>query len=140
MNSRILIPVDDSETTEKAVRGFLENRTRFPDRITLLHVLVDSLSYKMIPDFQLDSVRQRAQEAGRALLERFAQRFRDAGFNPELRLESGDPVAVLKRIDAEEDIFLLVMARHDAGEVSDVLFGSVTNASLHKVRCPMLLF
>ncbi|ORJ59235.1 universal stress protein [Geothermobacter hydrogeniphilus] len=141
MNARILIPVDDSETTEKAISGFLGNRTRFPDRITLLHVLEDKLSYRAIPEPQLASIRERAREAGYKFLEKFAERFREAGFNPELRLEEGDPIAVIKKIDAEEEIFLLVMARHEGGgEVSDILFGSITNAAMHKVNCPMLLF
>ncbi|TYO94905.1 nucleotide-binding universal stress UspA family protein [Geothermobacter ehrlichii] len=141
MNARILIPIDDSETTEKAVSGFLGNRTRFPDRVTLLHVLEDKLSYRGIPEAHLASIRERARQAGQRFLEQMAERFRKAGFNPELRLESGDPVAVIKKIDAEEEIFLLVMARHEGGgEVSDILFGSVTNAVMHKVKCPMLLF
>lgn len=140
MNARILLPVDDSETTEKAVRGFLNNRTDFPDRVTLLHVLEDKLAYRMIPEAQRESIRERSRVVGQQLLERFREQFKAAGFNPELRLETGDPVAVIKRIDAEEEVFLLVMARHRASEVSDVLFGSVTNAVMHKVKSPMLLF
>jgi len=140
MDARILIPVDNSKTTEKVIKGFIGNRTRFPDRITLLHVLEDKLTYRAIPEPQLESIRERSREAGNKLLERFAEQFRAAGFHPETRLETGDPVTVIRKIDAEEDIFLLVMARHKKGEVSDVLFGSVTNASMHKVKCPMLLF
>lgn len=141
MDARILIPVDDSPTTEKAVSGFLKNRTRFPDRVTLLHVLEDKLSYRAIPEAQLESIRARAREQGHKLLERFAERFRTADFHPELRLEQGDPIRVLKKIDAEEEIFLLIMARHESGgEMTDILFDSVTNAAMHKVKCPMLLF
>lgn len=140
MEARILIPVDNSKTTEKAIKGFIGNRTRFPDRITLLHVLDDKLSYRAISGPQIESIRERARDAGHKLLERYVEQFRAAGFHPEVRLETGDPISVIKKIDAEEDIFLLVMARHKKGEVSDVLFGSVTNASMHKVKCPMLLF
>jgi C4-dicarboxylate transporter DctM subunit len=35
---------------------------------------------------------------------------------------------------------LLVLGRRTAKEVRDVLFGSVTNHALHRVRCPVLLF
>ncbi|MDY0261315.1 MULTISPECIES: universal stress protein [Syntrophotalea] len=33
-----------------------------------------------------------------------------------------------------------MLGRRTAGEVRDVLFGSVTNHALHRVRCPVLLF
>jgi len=140
MNARILIPVDDTETTEKAISGFLRNQTHFADRLTLLHVLDDKLAYRMIPPEQITMIQDRSRKAAEQMLTRFSERFKAAGFHPELRTESGDPVTVIKRIVTEEEIFLLVMARHKAGEVSDVLFGSMTNALMHKVNCPMLLF
>lgn len=140
MSGRILIPVDHSETTERAVASFLAKRESFPDRITLLHVLANSLDYRAIPEPQLQLIREQSREGAQKLLERFGQRFEAAGLHPELRLEKGDPVTVIKRLDAAGDISLLVMARHDAGEVSDVMFGSVTNALMHKVMAPMLLY
>jgi nucleotide-binding universal stress UspA family protein len=140
MRERILLPVDNSATTELAVSRFLADRENFSDRITLLHVLEDQLDYHAIPELQLKFIREQAHEAGWKLLERFGQRFEEAGFNPELRLEKGDAVAVIQRLDGEGVIFLLVMARHDASEISDVLFGSVTSALMHKVKCPMLLY
>ncbi|WP_020678336.1 universal stress protein [Geopsychrobacter electrodiphilus] len=140
MNARILIPVDDTETTEKAISGFLRNQTHFADSVILLHVLEDKLAYRMIPPEQIKMIQERSRQAAQQMLEHFSERFKAAGFHPELRIKSGDPIAVIRRIITEEEIFLLVMARHKAGEVSDVLFGSVTNALMHKVNCPMLLF
>lgn len=140
MSAQILIPVDNSETTERAVSSFLARHKGFSGPVILLHVLADSLDYRAIPAPQLELVREQSREAGEKLLARFGQRFAEAGFEPELRLEHGDPVTLVRRLDAAGAISLLVMARHGASEARDVLFGSVTNALIHRVTCPMLLY
>lgn len=140
MQAQILIPLDNSATSEKVIDGFLAQADSFSAPLALLHVLEDNLSYRAIPELQLKLIREQSRQAGQELLERCATRFKSAGFQVQLRLESGDPVQVIKRLDAEGAIALLVMARHGVGEVTDVLFGSVTNALMHKVKCPMLLY
>lgn len=140
MPNRILIPIDGSPAAAKTVTAVLENRNRFQQPITLLHVVdVDKLAYRMIPDFQVGMVRDRAMAAGQALLDRFAADFRASGLQFELRLEQGSPRQVIERIANDEQFSLLIIARRDTGEIRDVLFGSVANYVLHHVRCPVLL-
>lgn len=140
MKAQILIPLDNSATSAKVIRCFLAQAHNFSAPFTLLHVVEDNLSYRAIPEPQLKLIREQSRQAGRELLERYAMRFNEAGFRPQLLLESGDPVQVIKRLDTEGSIALLVMARQGTGEVSEVLFGSVANALLHKIKCPMLLY
>jgi len=140
MPNKILIPIDGSPAAEKTIHAVLENRTRFQQPITLLHVVdVDKLAYRMIPDFQVEMVRERAINAGQTLLDRFASTFREAGLQVEPRLEQGSARRVIGRIANDEQFSLLIIARRDTGEIRDVLFGSVANYVLHHVRCPVLL-
>ena len=141
MNPKILIPVDDSPTSLKTIDAVIEQRERFPQRLTLLHVVNDQLAYRMIPDFQVEMVKENARKAGQLHLEKIAQRLRDAGFELELRLEFGSPRRVIPQLANDEDFQLLVIGRHaGGGEIRDVLFGSVANYVLHNVKCPVLLF
>jgi nucleotide-binding universal stress UspA family protein len=95
----------------------------------------------MIPDFQLEMVRENARKAGQALLEKQAAILRAAGFETELLLELGSPRQEIPRIANEQGFQLLVIGRHaGTGEIRDVLFGSVANYVLHNVHCPVLLF
>ncbi|PLX84674.1 MAG: universal stress protein [Desulfuromonas sp.] len=138
---KILVPVDGSETSQKTIEAIIAQKERFPPRLSLLHVVDLRLAYRMIPEFQLEMVRENARKAGLALLEKQSDLFRRAGFDVELLLELGSPREEIPRIANERGFQLLVIGRHaDTGEIRDVLFGSVANYVLHNVKCPVLLF
>lgn len=141
MTPKILIPVNDTPTTQKTLEDFIGYWQRFPAKVTLLHVINDQLAYRMIPDFQVEMVRENAEKAARQRVGEMAEKLRKAGFEVELRLEFGAPRRVIPRFANEEDFRLLVIGRKTgSGEIRDVVFGSVANYVLHNVKCPVLLF
>jgi nucleotide-binding universal stress UspA family protein len=140
MSVKILIPVNGSEAAMHAVDSVLRYRDKFPLPVTLLHVVdVDKLAYRMIPDFQVEMVRERAQEAGQVLLNKIAEQFSAAGVEAIARIELGSPREAICRVANDEEFDLVIIGRHGMGEVRDVLFGSVANHVMHKVTCPVLL-
>ena len=141
MDPRILIPVDDSSTARATIDYIIDQRTRFPRSLDLLHVINEKqLAYRMIPEFQLEMVRENARKAGNKLLDRYRTRLEDAGFSCHLTLETGEPRLIITQIANDQQFELLVIGRHEGGgEIRDVLFGSVANYVLHNVRCPVLL-
>lgn len=140
METKILIPVNDSPTTEQTIVDVITYKEKFPNQLVLLHVINDQLAYRMIPDFQIEMVRENAEKAARLRLEMLAKKLREAGFEVELRLEFGAPRQVIPRIANDEEFQLLVIGRKTGGgEIRDVLFGSVANYVLHNVKCPVLL-
>ncbi len=141
MAPRILIPINDSPTSHKTIEDIISNRERFDARLVLLHVINDQLAYRMIPDFQIEMVRENAMRAATERMEKLADRLGDAGLEVELRIEFGMPRRLIPQIANNEDFQLLVLGRRSGrGEIRDVLFGSVANYVLHNVRCPVLLF
>ncbi len=141
MDPKILIPVDDSATSQKTIEAVIEQKERFPKKITLLHVVNDQLAYRMIPDFQVEMVRENAGKAGKAKQDKIAAQLQEVGFETDLRLEYGSPRRVIPQIANDEEFQLLVIGRNTgSGEIRDVLFGSVANFVLHNVKCPVLLF
>ncbi len=141
MDTKILIPVNDSPTTQQTIEDIITYKNKFPSQLVLLHVINDQLAYRMIPDFQIEMVRENAEKAAQQRLEVLAKKLREAGFNIELRLEFGAPRRVIPQIANEEEFQLLVIGRKvKSGEIRDVLFGSVANYVLHNVECPVLLF
>ncbi len=141
METKILIPVNDSPTTQRTIEDIITYKEKFPQKLVLLHVINDQLAYRMIPDFQIEMVRENAEKAAQQRLEVLAKKLRQAGFNIELRLEFGAPRRVIPQIANKEEFQLLVIGRKvKSGEIRDVLFGSVANYVLHNVECPVLLF
>jgi nucleotide-binding universal stress UspA family protein len=141
MDVKILVPVNASKTSERTLTAIAANRHRFPAPLTLLHVVdLDRLAYRMIPDFQLNMIREHARKAGELLLQQLAQPLRAATLEVITRLEIGTPREVIPHIANDENYQLLIIGRRGSGEIRDVLFGSVANHVLHHARCPVLLF
>lgn len=141
MAARILVPINDSPTTHKTIADIISNRERFGARLVLLHVINDQLAYRMIPDFQIEMVRENAMQAASDRMGKLAGQLREEGLEVELRIEFGMPRRLIPQIANNEDFQLLVLGRRSGrGEIRDVLFGSVANYVLHNVRCPVLLF
>lgn len=142
MEPKILVPVDDSATAHATIDSIISLKNRFPRTITLLYVInQEQLAYRMIPDFQVEMVKENAQKAGRVLLDKFIGTLSSEGFTPETILEVGVPRTVITDTANDGGYNLIVIGRHEGGgQIRDVLFGSVANYVLHNVRCPVLLF
>ena len=142
METKILIPVDGSNTAGRTLEKIIALKQRFPKQLTLLHVVdVDKLAYRMIPDFQIDMIRENAGKAGQLVLEERARTLEDVGFTVDARLEFGSPRQTICKVANDEAFQLMIIGRREStGEIRDVLFGSVANYVLHNVACPVLLF
>lgn len=142
MEDKILVPVDGSKTADRTLEKIIALKERFPPQLTLLHVVdLDKLTYRMIPDFQLNMIRENAGKAGQNVLDGRAALLEQAGFTVLARLEFGDPRRIICRVANEEGFQLAIIGRREStGEIRDVLFGSVANYVLHNVACPVLLF
>ena len=142
METKILVPVDGSTTSGRTLEKIISLKERFPEQLTLLHVVdIDKLAYRMIPDFQIDMVRENAGRAGQQVLDERSASLEEAGFAVEARLEFGSPRQTICKVANEEGFQLMVIGRREStGEIRDVLFGSIANYVLHNVTCPVLLF
>ncbi len=138
---KILVPIRDGRTSEATLNNIIAHKDQFTAPITLLHVVnVKVMDYRMIPDFQIEMIRQQAAKAGQKLLDEKTAYLKSAGVEVTPRLEHGYPRDVICSIANNEEFSLLVIGRHERGELRDVLLGSVSNYVLHKVKCPVLLF
>ncbi|MFO7983313.1 MAG: universal stress protein [Desulfuromonadales bacterium] len=140
MPDKILVPIDNSGTSRQTVSTLIRHKERLTLPVTLLHVVdIERLAYRMIPDFQVSMIKEKADAAARQFLDEQGRTFADAGIEVELRLEEGSPRSTIVHIANEEEYRLLIIGRHTMGEIRDVLFGSVANHIMHKVHCPVLL-
>lgn len=138
---KILVPIRDGNTSDKTLNQIVAHKNRFQVPITLLHVVnINKMNYRMIPDFQIEMIKKHATAAGQKLLDEKTALLRSAGLDVIPRLEHGFPRETICSIANSEDFSLLVIGRHERGEIRDVLLGSVSNYVLHKVKCPVLLF
>lgn len=140
MDRKILVPVDGSAAADRMIEAIIGRKTQFRTPLTVLHVInVEKLAYRMIPDLQLEMIRESACKSGEHLLQEQVARFLAAGMACVARLEFGSPRETICRIANKEGFDLVILGRRGMGEIRDVLFGAVANHVLHHVRCPVLL-
>ena len=141
MSPRILIPVDESPTSQHTIDAIIANRELMPSRVYLLHVVDVHLIQRLVPDIQKNMIYEASEKAGKRLLDKLAERFYDAGFEPQLLLELGTPEGAILKVVEELDIQLLIIGRHPGGGgFRDIMFGSVANFVIRSIKCPVLLF
>ncbi|MBB5022812.1 universal stress protein [Desulfurispira natronophila] len=138
---KILVPVDNSDTARRTISMIVANRDQFPSELTLLYVInMQKLTYRMIPDFQVDMIGENARKSGEAMLHGYRDILARSGIEAHTRLELGSPREIISRTANEENFQMVIIGRRGRSEIGDVLFGSVANYVLHHVRCPVLLF
>jgi nucleotide-binding universal stress UspA family protein len=140
MISRILVPIDESETALRTIGAILANQELFPREILLLHVVDVQPVQRLVPDIQKNMVYEAAEKSGIRILENLAQPFQAAGFEPELLLQLGAPGETILKVAEAEEVQLIIIGRHSGGGgFRDIMFGSVANYVIRAAKCPVLL-
>lgn len=140
MSLRALVCTDGSESSRKteAVALRLAEALRF--ELSLAHALnLQRLDYKMIPDFQVEMIRQGAKRSAEDLLKREAAFLREQGAAVEPRLLVGVPGPAICDFAERERLAMVILGRRGHGDLQDILFGSVSNHVVHHCAVPVLV-
>jgi nucleotide-binding universal stress UspA family protein len=140
----ILVPVDFSKPSIRAVELALPIATRFGARLTLLHVTTtqtglmnDAVMYSIAPSVR--DITERIERDARENLERIRQTIVPHGIDSVAVLREGfPPAAILEQVRASSHD-LVVMGTHGHSGIERVLFGSVTDRVLRQATVPVLV-
>ncbi|MBN2232567.1 MAG: universal stress protein [Deltaproteobacteria bacterium] len=141
MALRILVPVDESLASFRVMNYLIRRREDLQPRVTLVTVIpLSELAYRGIPDFQLEMIKDNALKMGKKTLERHRDEFRQAGISVDILLEKGGaPGDVICALAARESFDMICIAPNSKSEMSQMVFGSVTNHVIYHAPCPVLL-
>ena len=137
--SRILVPIDDSETATTALSWGLFLARRFGADVTVLHVLSLTILghlHFVAPPTKTNRVEHEVEESARTWIRGLLD---ELGGSAEISIAYGEPryeiFAAAKRLDAE----LIVVGSRGSGSVARTVLGSVATAVLRGVSCPVLI-
>jgi nucleotide-binding universal stress UspA family protein len=140
MISRMLVPVDGSEQSRKALEFAADLASRYKAEMFLIHVTqpmvaddVFALGAVAIPvNASLDEL----DEVGQKVLQAAADIVVAAGLKaPTTELSHGDPGRQIVSYAEEQKIDLIVMGTRALGSLSSLLIGSVSHKVNHKAPC-----
>ena len=138
---KILLAVDGSEISLRAVRSLIDHVQWFADKPTV-HLLA---VHPPIP------VGLATQHVGQAALERYyreegetmlaaARQLLEAALLPHTpHIHVGEPAAIIVRLAGELGCDLICMGSHGHGVLQNAILGSVATRVLHLARVPVLL-
>jgi len=156
MIKSILVPVDGSENSKRAVKFAADMATAFEASIFLLHVLSKLPARKQLKDYlrsleaaanpegaEINSIRgalsKSGEEAGKKALANARRVARRKGVkHVSTAIEDGDPAHEILRLLDTGKYDLIVMGRRGIGGLKGLLMGSVSHKVSNLADCTVV--
>ncbi len=141
MFNKILVTLDGSELSERAVAPALEIARKFESEVILLRVPVVeaqlALAYGMGMSYEPDLTR--SQEEADSYLYSWKMKLISSGVNVRTEVVSGTPADVILDVADADHADLVVMSTHGRSGLSRLMYGSVAESVLRSSAVPVLL-
>jgi nucleotide-binding universal stress UspA family protein len=140
---KILVAVDDSPHSERAVRFVARMRWPAGSRVIVVNVMTPVLTPPVVGGeggvpLMIEVTEEQRQQA-RTVTGRSEAALRESGIAAESRLPTGDPRDALLRLVTDERADLLVMGSHGRTGFSKLLLGSVSSHAVTHAHCSVLV-
>ena len=133
---KILVPVDGSESSERALDKALELASALKAKLLFLYVAnVNQLAVNSCLSAEL---LEAVTKAGDVVLTHAEERVPE-GLTAERILETGSPAPLIVDVAEECSADLIVMGSRGLGLVKGVLLGSVSQYIVEQSKCPVLV-
>jgi len=142
MYQRIMVPVDGSETSRKALQEAIKLAQLFHARLKLVHVVENARVFDAEGMVDYAALREVATKGGELILSRAKEMAEQAGVAAETALleSGGDRNENVIVSDARQWLAeLIVIGTHGRSGISRLLFGSVAEGVVRGATMPVLL-
>lgn len=136
---RVIVAVDGSEVSSRAVGLAVEVAQKFGAKLTVLHVVVPLFVPPEPYGMQTARLEEANREYGQSLVAQAAQSARAAGVDTSAVVISGAPAELIVDAAKEADVGLVVVGSHGRGAVGRFLLGSVSDRVIRLSPKPVLV-
>ena len=134
---RILVPLDGSEHSIKALKTAVQIALKFGGRITLTHVYqVGGFAISPTP---VNEFIEAVRKMGVDILADGEKRVKSEGVEVEKLLVEGRPVDQIVKTCRERGCGMIVMGARGLSRVKEVILGSVSEGVVRHASCPVLV-
>ena len=149
---KILVPLDGSEHSLKALDVAIQIAKKFGGKITLVHVYSVVGVPSMMPETSMVPARvpvmdasdvsrlvEVARKVASRILDDGEQRVKAGKVEVDTLLKEGHTVEEIIRVAREGNFELIVMGARGISRIREMLLGSVSDGVMHHVACPVLI-
>lgn len=153
MFQKILVPLDGSEHSFRALNIAIQLAKKFDGKITLIHVYSAAVRPVMVPEtatapppiipvmtpIEVSRVTEAARKAGSEILADGAQKVEAEGVQVETVLREGNTVQEIVRSAVDGKFDIIVMGARGLSKIRELILGSVSDGVLRSAPCPVLV-
>jgi nucleotide-binding universal stress UspA family protein len=134
---KILVPLDGSEHSIKALETAVQIAHKFNGKITLIHVY--SIGGLAISPTPVRGFIEAIRKVGASILADGEKRVKAEGIQVETLLMEGHTVEQIVKACREGKFDLIVMGARGLSKVKEMLLGSVSDGVIRYACCPVLI-
>ncbi len=150
---KILVPLDGSEHSLRALEIAVQIAKKFGGKITLIHVYSVSVGPVIMPEpttltppmipvmtpAEVSKTVEATRKAGTSILTDGEQKVKAERVQVETMLKEGHTVQEIVRTAKEGKFDLIVIGGRGISKIRELLLGSVTDGVIHHAHCPVLV-
>jgi nucleotide-binding universal stress UspA family protein len=149
----VLVPLDGSEHSSRALETAIQIAKKFDAKITLIHVYSVAATPVIMPEpatltpsgvpimtpAEVTKLVEAAREVGREILTAGKQKVESESIEVETILEEGNTVREIVKFAKEAKFDLIIMGVRGIGRLRELLVGSVSEGVIKQAPCPVLV-
>jgi len=134
---KILVPVDGSRNSARALKVAIEIAKKFDGKITLIHVY--SVTACKHAGMRFDECVQALRKVGSRILANREKKVKAEGVKVEKMLMEGHIVEEIIKTSRDGEFDLIVIGARGLSRIKELLLGSVSTGVTRHARCPVLV-
>lgn len=138
MFQKILVPLDGSDHSLRALKISIQISKEFNGEITLIHVYSEVWPYGMFAT-SIEQCIEAARKAGADILADGKKKARTERVEVETLLKEGHPVEEILKTAKKGDFDLIVMGARGISRIRGILIGSVSDGVTRHAPCPVFV-
>jgi nucleotide-binding universal stress UspA family protein len=153
MFKKILVPLDGSEHSVRALEISIQVAKQFGGGLTLIHIYSVTVRPIILPEpatltptgvpvmtaEEVTKVADAAREAGNRILAEGERKAKADGVQVQTVLIEGHAVQEIVKTAKEGEFDLIVIGARGISKIREILLGSVTDGVIHHATCPVLV-
>lgn len=139
MFSRILVPVDGSDNSYRALDAALLLSEKLGAEVTVIHVIEDIPVSYVVSEKLLREIVDAYKRENQLILSKCSEIATKKGLVINTKLLQGNPGSTILDYCEKEKYDIIIMGSRGMGKFKELVLGSVSNKVLHHSSCPVMI-
>jgi nucleotide-binding universal stress UspA family protein len=153
MFEKLLVPLDGSEHSQRALEIAIQIAKEFGGKITLIHIYSVTVPAVIVPEpatltpagvpvvtpAEVSKMVEATRAVGNRILTEGEQKVKSANVEVQTALREGNTVQEILKVAKEEKFDLIVVGARGVSKIRELLMGSVSEGVIKNAPCPVLV-